>query len=213
MKHNTLNRPPIVGLTGNIGSGKSEAALEFQSLGARVIDADMLAREAVLPGGEALREISSAFGPAVIFPSGELNRQELGRIIFSDPQQRRRLEDILHPRIRALYLQRLAEACSAPTPLVVYVVPLLFESRFSYPELDAIVVVSAPKELAIQRVISRDKCSKPLAEQKYAAQIPIEDKERKADFVIRNDGSLESLRLQVRSVFAKVAAADPPGSR
>lgn len=194
----------IAALTGSIGSGKSQAAEFFEALGASVVDADILARKVVEPGSPALEEIAATFGPTVISPGGTLDRKALGQIVFSDSELRLRLEDILHPRIRERYLQELEKLSltSPPPTLVVYVVPLLFESRYEYPEVNAIVVVSAPRETCVTRIMSRDQCSRELAEKKYDSQIPIEEKVRRADYVIPNDSTIDALREHVRQTFA-----------
>lgn len=203
--------PLVVGLTGSIGTGKSQAADIFKECGAVILDADLLAREAVRPGAKALEEIKAAFGAKYITPAGELDRRALGELVFSNEAARMKLEDILHPRIRELYLQRLNQAKSATPPpaLILYVVPLLFESRFAYPELDAIVVVSASKEQSIERIVSRDNCSREHAEKRYASQLPIATKERKADYVVRNDGSLADLKVKVQKVYSDILHAGP----
>jgi len=198
----------VAGLTGSIGSGKSQAAEIFKKCGAQIIDADVLAREVVAPGSPALGEIKELFGAQYVLPNGELDRKALGRLVFSRGELITPLEDILHPRIRKLYLERL-EAAKAQTPppgIVMYVVPLLFESRFSHPEFDAIIVVSAPRATCIERVVNRDNCAPVLAQKKYDVQIPMEEKESRADYVIRNEGTLEQLESQTRSVYEALLA-------
>jgi dephospho-CoA kinase len=201
--------PLIVGLTGSIGSGKSQAAEFFRELGAAIIDADVLAREVVAPGTPGLEAIRKKFGEGVILASGELDRKALGQLIFLDPPSRKQLEDILHPRIRELYLSRLNEQRNSPTapPLIIYVVPLLFESRYSYPELDVVVVVSAPKSLSVERIMRRDGSPRELAESKYASQLPIEEKERQANYVLKNDSTIEELKKRVKDLTKKLLAS------
>lgn len=189
-----------------MGTGKSAAADAFKRCGAEVIDADILAREVVEPGSEGLAEILKTFGPAAIAPDGRLNRKALGRIVFSDVKLRRKLEDILHPLIRAKYLERLQQLLTAkqPPPLIVYVVPLLFESRFEYPELDAIVVISASRETSIARIMARDGLSRSEAERRYDSQLSIDDKAAKADYVISNAGSLRDLTSAVQALYGQL---------
>lgn len=191
-----------------MGTGKSAAADAFKRCGAEVIDADILAREVVEPGSEGLAEILKTFGPAAVAPDGRLNRKALGRIVFSDVKLRRKLEDILHPRIRAKYLERLQQLLTAndPPPLIVYVVPLLFESRFEYPELDAIVVVSASRETSIARIMARDGFSRAEAERRYDSQHSIESKVAKADYVVSNEGSLADLEARIKKLCAELCA-------
>ena len=203
--------PSIVALTGSIGSGKSQAAEIFRECGAHILDADVIAREVVLPGSKGLEAIKQTFGEQYLLPTGELNRAKLGALVFSKPEQRVKLEDILHPRIRELYLEKLSALKSlSPAPkLIIYVVPLLFESRYSYPEIDGIIVVSAPKALSIERIMKRDNFTLEQAEKRYQSQMPIEEKESKADFVIRNDSSIENLKLITRKLYAQLLQKPP----
>lgn len=189
-----------------MGTGKSAAADAFKRCGAEVIDADILAREVVEPGSAGLAEILTCFGPSVVGPDGRLDRKALGRIVFSDVKLRRKLEDILHPLIRAKYLERLQQLLTAkqPPPLIVYVVPLLFESRFEYPELDAIVVISASRETSIARIMARDGLSRSEAERRYDSQLSIDDKAAKADYVISNAGSLRDLTSAVQALYGQL---------
>ena len=202
----TLHPPhiPVIGLTGSIGSGKSEAAQAFSVLGAAIIDADLLAREVVAPGTPGLTQVRKEFGDAFIDHTGALKRKALGKLVFSDPSARAKLEDILHPLIRALYLERLETARRSNPPLIVYVVPLLFESRFAYPELDAIVVVSASEPTCIARIVQRDGCTQDEAVLRYRSQMPMERKVKQSDYVLRNDGSREELATQVANLFQKL---------
>lgn len=202
-----MKKPPqhalVVGLTGNIGSGKSAVAEILHTLGAHIIDADLLAREIVAPGTPALAEIKKTFGPETLLPSGELNRKKLGEIIFQNDSKRNVLEKITHPKIRELFLNTLKVAMRKHA-IIVYVVPLLFESGFPYDELEKIIVVTAPFEASIERIVKRDSCSPELAIQKFKSQIDPNIKTAKADFVIANDGNLEQLRAQVAELYGKL---------
>jgi dephospho-CoA kinase len=209
----------LVGLTGSIGSGKSLVADMFKELGASIIDADELARAVVAPGTEGLELVKKHFGPKILTDNGELCRKALGEIVFSAPEERKALEAILHPRIRELFRNRLhAEHQRAtPPPMIIYAVPLLFESGYSYEELDKIIVVAAPREQCLARVVARDGSSREFAEKQLAAQLPTEAKVARADYVIRNDSSLENTRVQVQELFetlklgSKKACVRPPG--
>jgi len=201
----------LVGLTGVIGAGKSIVGREFEKLGAIIIDADTLSRDAVKPGSAALKSIQLEFGKEILTATGELDRARMGEIVFKDPQKRTELENIVHPEVRRLFFVQLEtikmrNLATPPSeiPLVVYIVPLLFESRFSYEELEKIIVVSAPRETCLKRIIERDKCPRELAERKLDSQLPIEEKEKRADFVIRNEGSIEDLSQQVKEVYQKI---------
>jgi dephospho-CoA kinase len=178
-----------VGLTGGIGSGKSAVAACFAELGATVIDADVLAREVVAPGSEGLREIG-ALWPAAIGPDGALDRPALAKVVFADEEALARLNTITHPRVRALgaELER-----DAPDGLVVHVVPLLFEGDF-WRACDKTVVVFAPQDVRIARVIARDASERAAVERRMAAQIDPAVARARADYVIENDGDLRDLR-------------------
>lgn len=196
-------RPLILGLTGQIGSGKSQASEIFEELGASIMDADVFARELTAVGSPALSSIAQTFGPQFIDAQGELKRRELGELVFRTPSQRAALESILHPLIRKRFLLRL-EALLGQTPppaLIVYVVPLLFESNNSYPEIDKVLVISSTRSACLQRIQKRDKVSAEFALKKYEAQLPIEEKAKRADFVIKNEGSLHELRCRIESLY------------
>ena len=200
--------PFVIALTGSIGSGKSEVGALFAARGVTVLDADVLAREVSLPGSPGLSEVEAEFGGAVIDKStGALNRKVLGALVFSDAAKRKKLEQILHPRIRALFLEKLAELKKKPQPppwIIAYLVPLLFESGFKYTEMDLIAVVSASREICIERVMARDGGTRAEAEARLAAQLPMEEKERRADIVIRNDGSKSELKTEFDAFFKKL---------
>ena len=203
--------PLIVAITGSIGSGKSLVGSFLGLLGATVIDADQLAREVVAPGQPALEEIRARFGMEVFEPGGTaLNRKELGRIVFGSPDKRRELEKILHPKIRSLFKEKITALCRAPSNaprIIAYLVPLLFESGFEYDEIDIIVTVSAPREACIERVMSRDRCTRQEAEKRLSSQLPIEEKEERSDIVLRNSGSPDDLSRQVDALYMQLSEA------
>lgn len=196
--------PKVVALTGGIGSGKSAVAKLFQTWGARVVDADILAREVVQPGSEGLTKIVEAFSEDLILADGSLNRPLLASIIFSDPLKKELLESILHPLIRDLWLAKLEQLRGGDAPLIVYVVPLLFESHRQMPELEKIILVSAPTETRIGRIMNRDGFSREIAELRIAAQLPDSEKIPKSDYVIVNDGSLEDLEQRTAAVWGEL---------
>lgn len=192
-----------VGLTGGIGSGKSLVAEMLREHGAHIIDTDELSRRAVAPHGEALVAIARRW-PEALAPDGTLDRQAMARIVFSDPGARKTLEQLLHPRIRELAL---AEAGRAkPGAIVVFVVPLLFESDF-WKLCDVTVAVSAPRELRLQRVTQRDGVSEEHALARMAAQIDPDETRRRADHVIENDGTPEQLRARVDELWGRLSAS------
>ncbi|MCB0332409.1 MAG: dephospho-CoA kinase [Bdellovibrionales bacterium] len=205
---NTPRPLPVYALTGTIGSGKSTVANILEDSGSILLDADVLAREVVLPDSEGLRALRNQFGQSIILPDGTLDRKKLGSLVFSDPKARESLESILHPLIRQLYLSKLSKLQSEaqnglhPQALsIVYVVPLLFESKNTYPEIDKTIVVAAPRELCIKRIMARDHCSSELAEQKLDSQLPIEEKIKRADYVVNNTGTTEELESEVHHLI------------
>ena len=185
-----------VGLTGGIGSGKSAVAALFAQRGATVIDADVLAREAVAPGSDGLREIA-ALWPQAIGPDGALDRPALAAIVFADEAARARLNAITHPRVRA----RAAEIeRDAPDGLVVHVIPLLFAGD-AWRTVDETVVVIAPDETRIARVVARDATEREAVERRMAAQIDPALARARAGYVIENDGDRAALRERSARVY------------
>ncbi|WP_126453542.1 dephospho-CoA kinase [Sulfuriflexus mobilis] len=186
----------VIGLTGGIASGKSAVAAEFASLGAPVIDADLIARELVEPGMPALAKVCQRFGHSILLENGELDRAALREIIFDDAQARHDLEAILHPLIRQTIEQRLTtlDACYC-----IVVIPLLAESG-AWPILDRVLVVDCPEALQRQRLQQRDQVDEALAERILAAQASREERRARADDVIDNSGSREQLQSAVRQL-------------
>lgn len=185
-----------VGLTGGIGSGKSEVARIFEDLGAFIIDTDVLAREAVAPYSDGLMEIARVW-PQVV-RNNVLDRAALGEIVFSDADARARLNDIVHPHVRRLARER--ESFAAAGQMIVQVVPLLFETGYDR-NVDKSVVVVAPEASRIARISSRDHLDEARVRARMAAQISPEEARRRADVVIENDENLATLRERVRSVY------------
>jgi dephospho-CoA kinase len=192
----------IVALTGGIGSGKSQVARLFAEWGAEVVDADDLARAVVAPGSPGLAKTVEAFGAEILKPNGALDRSKLGHIVFSDTEKRKRLEEILHPLIRQLWLSRLKtlEETSASS-VIVYTLPLFFESKLEYPEIAYVVHVAAPEHLRTSRVTARDGCTEESVTARMKAQLSDEEKNSRSDFVIVNDGTLDELRHRSHAVF------------
>lgn len=191
-----------VGLTGGIGSGKSEVARILESLGAYVIDTDELAREAVAPGSDGLRDIARIW-PSVVREDC-LDRAALAEVVFKDPAARERLNAIVHPHVRRLAGER--EHFAQPGQLVVHVVPLLFETGYDS-RVDASIVVIAPLEARMRRVMDRDRCTEQQVRARMVAQIDPSDACKRATFVIENDGDLKHLRDQVRAVYEEITGA------
>ncbi len=195
----------LVGLTGGMGAGKSTVARMFEQRGAVVIDADILARQAILPGTPGYTKVTELFGPDVIAPDGEIDRQALARRVFSDHEARVALESITHPEVFRLLSEAL-EDYSGTDRIVIFDVPLLIESGFQ-DACDAIVVVTASEQTQVARVVRERGMSEDAARARLGAQARTEEKERVADFVIRNDGTTEDLERSVDAVWAKLEEA------
>ena len=188
-----------VALTGGIGSGKSTVSSMLESRGAIVIDADVIAREVVEPGQPALAEIAAAFGPGVIHADGSLDRAALAGIVFADPESLARLNAITHPRIAARSGELLAAAPA--DAVVVYDMPLLVEQgAVALQGWDAIVVVDAPDEVRLARLVERG-LSETDARSRMDAQASREDRNGVADYVVDNAGDLAALERQVASLW------------
>jgi len=191
-----------VGLTGGLGAGKSEVARIFESLGAYIIETDVLARQAVAPNSDGLRAIARAW--AAVVQGDSLNRAALAEIVFRDESARERLNAIVHPFVRQLALER--EANAKPGQIVVHVVPLLFETDYAQ-QCDATVAVIAPDELRVRRVLERDRWSEDQISARMRAQIDPNDARRRATYVIENDGDLDYLRERTEAVFEAIRSS------
>ena len=191
-----------VGLTGGVASGKSAVSKLLEELGAVVVDADVLAREAVAPGSEGLAEVVAAFGEEVLAPDGGLDRAALGEIVFADDARRRVLEGIVHPRVRARAAE--IEAAAPPGAVVVHDIPLLVETGQAG-GFDAVVVVDVPVETQVDRMVRLRGMRRKDAEARIAAQAPREQRLAAATYVVDNTGTLEELRARVEEVHARLA--------
>jgi len=190
----------VIGLTGNIGSGKSTVAHMLHELGADIIDADQVARDIVKPGLPAFDEIVAEFGPKVLAKDGTLDRKALAAEVFGDVSARRRLELITHPRIAMETQRRIA---ASKKDVVVYEATLLVENGI-HRGLDGLIVVLAPEDQQIERVAARDGMAREDIEKRLAAQMPAALKAAEASWVVKNEGSLAQLRLQVEGVWKEL---------
>ena len=195
----------LVGLTGGIASGKSTVAKILRQLGAAIVDADVLSREVVAPGHDGWNEIVATFGREVLQADQTLDRQKLRTHIFNNPDARKKLEAIIHPRVRSLAEQRIRENAAAGVELIVYEVPLLFEGKI-HEWLRPVILVACDVNIQRQRLQQRDSIDAAAAQKIIDAQMSLEEKRRLADYVIENDGSLADLETQVRAVVAKIQA-------
>jgi dephospho-CoA kinase len=192
----------IIGLTGGIATGKSSIAQFFKERGVPVIDADQLARDAVLPGSPALEKIISLFGRDVITQHGELDRKRLGTLIFSDPEKRRQLEEILHPMIRKLAKERIDLAAAAGHQRLIYMAPLLIEAGAN-DRVDSVWVVTVRPEIQLERLMQRDGISLVQAQQIIDSQMPLSEKEQYGSVVIDNSGTEAETGMILETVWAK----------
>lgn len=196
---------PVVGLTGGIASGKSTVAGLLGALGAPVVDADALAREAVLPGSPALTAIVERFGASVLGPDGTLDRAALAERVFGGADARIALEAIVHPIIARLAAERVLALAAAGRRWAVYEAALLVETGF-HAQLPALVVVDVPRDVQRARLVLRDGLSAEAAEARLAAQLPLAKKRAVATHVVDNGGSREATAAAVRAVFAALVA-------
>lgn len=190
----------MIGLTGNIASGKSTVAHLFAARGATIIDADVLSRRAVEPGTPALRSIVARWGTGVLSPDGSLDRAALRHVVFDRPDELEALNAIVHPEVGRLRDEEIAEASARGDRVVVCDIPLLFERRLA-DSFTRIVLVDAPRPIRLERLMRDRGLSQEEAVQMIAAQMPAELKRARADFVIENAGTREQLADRVREVW------------
>ena len=192
-----------VGLTGGIGSGKSEVSRRLAARGAAIVDADQAAREVVEPGTPGLGQIAAVFGPEVIRPDGRLDRDRLGELVFAEPALRAKLNAIVHPLVheRMRQLDAGAMAVAGPAGIVVHDVPLLAENGLAS-GFDAVVVVDTPEDQQIQRLMTERGMSAGHVRDRMAAQASRDQRLAIADIVIDNSGTLEDLDRRVDEVWA-----------
>lgn len=197
-----------VGLTGGIGSGKSTVSRALAARGAVVVDADLLAREVVAPGSEGLAEVVEVFGAELLTADGGLDREALGARVFPDPQALERLNAILHPRIRALTLERRAQAEAAGAAVLVHDVPLLVENGMQG-AYDEVVVVDVSPQVQLDRLVSVRGTSEADARARIARQATREQRLAAATVVLHNDGTPEELERQVDNLWRRLQSAGP----
>lgn len=185
----------VIGLTGGIATGKSTVARFFSGLGVPVIDADQLAREAVLPGTTALKQIETLFGQDMLTHDGLLDRKRLGTMIFAEPEKRCQLEEILHPAIRKLAEERIRQAAAAGHQRLIYMAPLLIEAGAT-DRVDEVWVVTVRPDIQLDRLIHREGIAREQAQQMIDSQMPLAEKERYGTVVIDNSGTeAETIRV------------------
>ena len=195
-----------VGLTGGIATGKSHVRAVFEALGVPTIDADLLAHKAVAPGSATFEAVKTRFGPTVLDPAGGLDRRKLGSVVFADPQARKDLDAIIHPQVVEAIDRWFASLDSQAHPFAIADVPLLYEASRER-DYDVVIVTACELPTQIRRVMARDNITEAEARQRIAAQLPIEEKVRRADHVIRTDGLLASTNAQVHEVYKRLSSA------
>ena len=196
----------IAGLTGGIASGKSTVSAMFQKAGAVIIDADLIARQIVAPGMPAWNAIVDLFGKGVILQGGGIDRNRLGDIVFNDHGRRRQLEKIIHPEVRARIRSQLDDMRkTTPHAVVIQDIPLLFEAGMTE-GLAEIIVVHVPHPVQLARLIRREGLSEADARLRIEAQMPLEEKRRRATIVIDNSGRRDATRKQVARIYDRFSA-------
>lgn len=196
---------PVVGLTGGIACGKTTVAKMFADLGIPVVDADELAREVVEPGTTGLQLIVDEFGEGVLDEAGRLDRKKVGEMVFGDEEVRETLNAIMHPLIGAAGADHIMAHQNDPAPYLLYEGALLVETR-AYEAFSALVVVSAEESLQRLRLIARDGFSVSAANARIGSQLPLARKVAVADYVVTNNGDLQSTEKQVTEIHEKLAA-------
>lgn len=190
----------IIGLTGGIASGKSTVSSFFRQKGAAVLDADRIARELSEPGGKLHAEYVRHFGAEVLQSDGTLDRRRIGQIVFSDPQQKQWLDAVSHPAIRAELLRKLAQKRNEKQRLILLDIPLLFESGWDK-MADKTCLVYVDESVQLQRLMKRDGYTRREAQDRIAAQMPLEEKKKRADYLIDNNGSLTDTVRQAEALW------------
>ena len=193
----------LIGLTGGIASGKSTVSAILRRLGAQVIDADALAREIVKPHQPAWNEIVTTFGNEVLQSDQTLDRKKLRKLVFDEPNARKKLEAITHPKIRRLAQEKIAESAATGAPLVVYEAPLLFESKIHL-WLRPVILVACEAAVQKRRLRQRDNLNEAEIEQHLGAQMSLEEKRKLADYVIENNGTIGELESAVKTAVQAI---------
>lgn len=193
----------IMGLTGGIASGKSTVSQYLAQKGIPIIDADLVAREVVTPDKPLLAKLVAHFGSKILLPTGELNRRKLGTIVFNDAHELRILNELMDPAIRAAIMQKITAYQAAGIALVCLDAPTLFEAQYEH-TVDFVVVVYVSPKVQLARLSLRDNLAPTAAQQRIAAQISIDEKRRRADYVIDNQGDLAQTYRQVDDLLTIV---------
>ncbi|MBT2636083.1 dephospho-CoA kinase [Bacillus sp. ISL-26] len=194
----------VIGLTGGIASGKSTVARMLIERGITVIDADIIAKQAVEKGMPAYGQIIDSFGEDILLENGELDRRKLGSIVFTDEQKRLALNKIVHPAVRAEMMKQRDEAVSRHESFVVLDIPLLYESKLEY-LVDKVIVVTVTAETQLKRLMERNSLTEEEALSRITSQMPLADKTKRADIVIDNSGSVEKTKQQLDDILKSLS--------
>lgn len=194
----------VFALTGSSGSGKSSAATILRDFGAYIISADELSKAAVQKGSQALSEIVKEFGDKCLLPSGDLDRTFIRNIIFADAEKRKKVESIIHPKVRDLALKKFQEAVELKKNPIIYDVPLYFEAGLDKLNFKGCILVYASDEDCVQRIMTRDNLSREDAERRIKNQMSSEEKMEGATFVLNNSGTIEDLRLAISYLWEEL---------
>jgi dephospho-CoA kinase len=198
-----VSEPHRVALTGGIATGKSHVRAWFERAGAPTIDADVLARQAVAPGTPGLALVVSRFGSGILDETGALNRRALANLVFSDAAARHDLEAIIHPEVRLATDRWFASLDRHVHPFAIADIPLLYEAGRDR-DFERVIVVTCTPETQLQRLMRRDSLSETEARQRIAAQLPLEEKKRRADYVIETDGSYEDTNARTLEIYEQL---------
>lgn len=192
----------VIGLTGSIGTGKSTVANVFKDLQIPVLDADQVSREVVEPGENTLQEIREVFGETIIQKDGRLDRKALGAIVFAEEKKRKQLNAIIHPAIRKRMEEKQKAWVDKKIPCLVVDIPLLFENKLTE-TVDKIIVVYVDEATQLKRIMSRDHIDEQAALQRMHSQISIEEKQKLADVVIDNRGTVAETADQIQTLLGE----------
>ena len=199
-----------VALTGGIATGKSHVRARLAALGAPTIDSDILARDVVAPGTPGLASVVRRFGADILNVAGALDRRRLATIVFADPAARHDLEAIIHPAVQRVTDEWFETLDATRHPFAVADIPLLYEIGRER-DFDTVIVVACEPETQVRRVMARDTVTETAARQRHAAQLPIDEKVRRADLIIRTDGPVDDTDRQVKKVYDTLIAGDATG--
>lgn len=192
-----------IALTGGIATGKTYVSTKLRDAGIPVVDADLLARDVVAPGTPGLAAVRRRFGPDAVRADGTMDRVRIGHLVFRDRRARQDLEAIIHPAVQKA-IEEFFSALPKRTPFAVADIPLLYETKREG-KFDAVIAVACPRAMQIERVAARDRLSREDAERRLAAQLPIEEKAKRATYVIRTETSFEDTAAQVAALITTLS--------